>query len=163
MERLTFPITKADAKKNGISFSSDKNKNAIFPSRLRKLRKEKGVSQDALSKTLGVSKSTVGLWETGNTLPDAKSIYDMAHYYGVSTEYILCRTNDNNITEDTELSAVCEYTRLSNAAATVLYRCLEKPYGKEYLKAINSLIEDERAVPLLLELSKYISCKQETE
>ena len=73
MEQLVFPVTKKAAEKQGGVYSSDANKNALFPSRLRELRKEKGVSQDQLANELGVSKSTIGLYETGDTLPDAKT------------------------------------------------------------------------------------------
>lgn len=89
MERMLFPVTRREAERVGIAYSSEANKNALFPSQLRELRKEKGVSQDALSKVLGVSKSTIGLWETGDTLPDAKSLYDLARYFDVSSDYLL--------------------------------------------------------------------------
>lgn len=89
MEQTFFPVTRREAERSGTQYSSEKNKNAGFPSRLRELRKEKGVSQDTVSKELGVSKSTVGLWETGDTLPDAKSVYDLAVYFEVSTDYLL--------------------------------------------------------------------------
>lgn len=75
MERLKFPVTKKDAEKMGIPYSSEANKNALFPSRLRNLRKEKGVSQKELADFLGLSKSTVGLYETGDTLPRRPSTW----------------------------------------------------------------------------------------
>lgn len=89
MEKLIFPITKREAEKRGIKYSSEANKNALFPSRLRELRKERDVSQATLASALGVSKSTIGLYETGDTLPDAKTIYDIAKYFSVSSDYLL--------------------------------------------------------------------------
>lgn len=89
MEQLFFPVTRREAERQGIPFSSVKNKKAHFPSQLRELRKGKGISQAALAKTLGVSKSTVGLWETGDTLPDAKSVYELAVYFEVSADWLL--------------------------------------------------------------------------
>ena len=58
MEQTFFPVTRREAERSGTKYSSEKNKNAGFPSRLRELRKKKGVSQDIVSKELGVSKST---------------------------------------------------------------------------------------------------------
>ena len=84
MERPIFPTTQKEAKKSGKAYSSADNKAAIFPTQLRELRAKKGISQEGLSKVLGVSKSTLGLWENGDTLPDAKSLHDLAIYYGVS-------------------------------------------------------------------------------
>lgn len=114
MEQPFFPVTRREAERSGVQYSSEANKNALFPSQLRELRTEKGVSQEALSKVLGVSKSTIGLWENGDTLPDAKAIYDLAAYFGVSTEYILCKTRTR--TADADLKRVCEYTGLSEHA-----------------------------------------------
>lgn len=39
----------------------------MFPQRLKQLRKEKGLMQVTLAKTLGISKGTVAMWETGET------------------------------------------------------------------------------------------------
>lgn len=89
MEQPFFPVTRREAERQGIQYSSERNKAASFPTQLRALREGKGVSQSVLSKALGVSKSTVGLWETGDTLPDAKSLHDMAEYFGVTADYLL--------------------------------------------------------------------------
>ena len=89
MKTLIFPVTKKEAEKAGTSYSSEANKNALFPSQLRDLRKEKGVSQETVARDLGVSKSTIGLYETGDTLPDAKTLYALAKYYAVSADYLL--------------------------------------------------------------------------
>lgn len=114
MEKQVFPITRGEAKKQGIAFSSENNKNTLFPSRLRDLRDEKKVSQAVLAETLKVSKSTVGLWEAGETLPDAKALHDMAVYFGVSADYILCLSDTGN--SDMDFRAVCEFTGLSEEA-----------------------------------------------
>lgn len=118
MEQMFFPVTRREAERSGVEYSSKENKSSRFPSQLRELRAEKGVSQETLSKVLGVSKSTIGLWETGDTLPDAKTIYDLAGYFGVSTEYLLCRTQIK--TADSDLKSVCEYTGLSEGAVKFL-------------------------------------------
>ena len=98
MEQLVFPITEREAKNSGITYSSDNNKNALFPSQLRNERKKKGISQADLARVLGVSKSTIGLWETGDTLPDAKALHDLADYFEVSADYLLCFTTDSHRT-----------------------------------------------------------------
>ena len=54
MEQTFFPVTRREAERSGTKYSSEKNKNAGFPSRLRELRKKKGVSQYAeLAKQIG--------------------------------------------------------------------------------------------------------------
>lgn len=111
MPHPIFPTTKKAAEKNGTTYSSSANRNAKFPTRLRTLREGKGVSQATLVQKLGISKSTLGLWETGDTLPDAKSLYDLADYFDVSADYLLCRTD--TISSDLGIRYVCDYTGIS--------------------------------------------------
>lgn len=136
MERMFFPVTQKEAERSGVSYSSVSNKSALFPSRLRQLRKEKGVSQDVLSKVLEVSKSTVGLWETGDTLPDAKSLFKLANYYGVSADYLLCLANAK--TQDADIRKICEFTGLSEESVESLNK--EKSGLDFVLLLINNLI-----------------------
>ena len=46
--------------------------------RLRSLRKENGISQAELAKTLGVDIKTVGNWERGKTVPDSEQVWNCA-------------------------------------------------------------------------------------
>ena len=111
MERLIFPVTKKEAEKSGRKYSSEENKKALFPSQLRDLRKEKGISQETLARDLGVSKSTIGLYETGDTLPDAKTLYDLAEYFDVSADWLIGLSNVRN--KNIDLQKVCKFTGLS--------------------------------------------------
>ncbi len=57
--------------------------------KILKLRKEKGMSQEALAEALGVSRQSVSKWESGTALPDTDKIIAMSELFGVSTDYIL--------------------------------------------------------------------------
>lgn len=118
MDCLVFPVTKREATKAGIIYSSKNNKAALFPTRLRKLRERKKISQDVLAKELSVSKSTIGLWETGDTLPDAKSLRDLATYYAVSADYLLGLSDVQSA--DFTRKTVCEYAGLSDKALDLI-------------------------------------------
>lgn len=100
MEQAFFPVTRREAERQGIPFSSAANKNALFPSQLRGLRESREISQAALAKALGVSKSTIGLWEMGDTLPDAKAIYDIASFFNVSADWLLGLSDERAINGD---------------------------------------------------------------
>lgn len=54
--------------------------------KIRRLRREKGMSQEVLEQILGVSFQAVSKWETGATLPDVAMIPALASYFGVSTD-----------------------------------------------------------------------------
>ncbi|MFR0953039.1 MAG: helix-turn-helix domain-containing protein [Lachnospiraceae bacterium] len=51
---------------------------------LKKLRKEKGITQEQLAEILNVSGRTVSRWETGNNMPDISILVDIADYYDIS-------------------------------------------------------------------------------
>lgn len=53
---------------------------------IKKLRKEKGISQEVLAQLLGVSFQAVSKWETGATMPDITMIPVLASYFGVSID-----------------------------------------------------------------------------
>ena len=56
---------------------------------LKKLRKEKGITQEQLAEILNVSGRTVSRWETGNNMPDISILVDIADYYDISIPEII--------------------------------------------------------------------------
>lgn len=50
---------------------------------IKKLRKEKKLTQEQLSEVFGVSRRTVSRWETGSNLPDLDILIEMADYFHV--------------------------------------------------------------------------------
>ena len=65
----------------------------LFPIRLKSLRKEIGKTQDEMSKALRIQRSTYGEYERGRIMPSTDRIKDLADYFGVSTDYLLGKTN----------------------------------------------------------------------
>ena len=55
----------------------------FFGDTLKKLRAEKGLSQNEIAKRMYVTKVTVSRWENGNRLPDAAMIYRLSEVLGV--------------------------------------------------------------------------------
>ena len=53
---------------------------------IKRLRKEKAISQDVLANHLGVSFQAVSKWETGAAMPDVLLIPAIASFFGVSTD-----------------------------------------------------------------------------
>lgn len=56
--------------------------------KIYKLRKEKGISQERLGQSLGVSRQAVSKWETG-TLPDIENLSKLADYFSCSVDFLL--------------------------------------------------------------------------
>lgn len=59
---------------------------------IKELRTEKGLSQQALGKAVGVSQKAIDYWERGVNEPKASYIILLADYFGVTTDYLLGRT-----------------------------------------------------------------------
>ena len=147
MNQQEFPVTEKEAKKNGLRFSSEENRNAPFPSRLRNLREQRGISQSRLAEEIGVSKSTVGLWETGDTLPDAKSVYKLCQCYHVSADYLLGLSGHPS--ENADVRALHDVYGLSSAAASELWT-LRIHYQKR-LGALSKIMENQAGFRSLLD------------
>ena len=64
--------------------------------RLISLRKRHQLSQEELATQLNISRGAIGMWETDKRKPDLDMLIYLADYFKVSTDYILCRTNEDN-------------------------------------------------------------------
>ena len=60
---------------------------------LKKLREEKGLTQSELGKELGISPSTVGMYEQGRRVPDVPILKKMSAFFNVSIDYLLENVN----------------------------------------------------------------------
>lgn len=60
---------------------------------LRTLRNEKNYSQQKLANIIGVSRSTIAMWETGASQPDNDTLKRLADIFGVTVDYLLGREN----------------------------------------------------------------------
>lgn len=61
----------------------------MLGNRIAMLRKQTGISQKELADRLGVSASSIGMYEQGRREPSADRLVQMAAVFGVSTDYLL--------------------------------------------------------------------------
>ena len=61
----------------------------LFAERLKELRTEKNIGQNALARALALSNASISYWETGKQLPSAETIYKLARFFNVSADYLL--------------------------------------------------------------------------
>lgn len=64
---------------------------------LRKLRKERGLTQIALQMKTGIEQALISKYETGERIPPTDALIILADFYNVSIDYILCRTDKPEI------------------------------------------------------------------
>lgn len=65
----------------------------MFKDRLKKLRKEKSLSQRELAKTLHLSPSTIAMYETGQREPDSETLKKIADFFDVTIDYLMGRSD----------------------------------------------------------------------
>ena len=81
-----------------------------FALRLKEEREQNGLSQAALAKEIGVGVSTIGMWESTNRIPSAKTLNKLIKFFNCSLDYLLGNSNERNITQE-EKSAGASATR----------------------------------------------------
>ena len=69
---------------------------AVFMNRIKELRTARGWTQDELAERLGVSRSRVGMYETGRREPDFETLEAIADLFNVDMNYLLCKAETSN-------------------------------------------------------------------
>lgn len=65
--------------------------------RLKELRKENNISQNALAKQMNLTRATVNAWEMGISYPNAQSLILLSQYFKVTVDYLLGTDNSETI------------------------------------------------------------------
>lgn len=63
----------------------------MFSNILKKLRKDKKITQEGLAKIIGVERSTIGKYESTSTIPSPDVLGKLADYFDVTVDYLLGR------------------------------------------------------------------------
>lgn len=95
----------------------------ILAEKIMSLRKRLGWSQEELAQQLGVSRQSVSKWEATNAMPDITKVVQMSELFGVSVDYLLKDTADDeqnlSLLVDNQESGEA-YTSNSRSDANVL-------------------------------------------
>ncbi len=69
----------------------------MMQNNLRKLRKEKGLSQIAVQMQTGIEQALISKYENGERVPPTETLMQLADFYGVIMDYIMGRTDRKEI------------------------------------------------------------------
>ena len=61
----------------------------MIADRIKALREQQNITQSALAKQLGITRSSVNAWELGISVPSTQYIVELAHIFNISTDYLL--------------------------------------------------------------------------
>lgn len=88
---------------------------AQFGARLRRLRREHGETQPELAKFLGVSRSAVSMYESGEREPKYELLKAIAAHYGVEADYLLGRGEAEAAGDDPDIRMIARAGRKMTA------------------------------------------------
>lgn len=80
-------------------------------------------SQSELAEAVGVSREIVQHWERGSRHIKADNIVALARHFGVTTDYLLCMTNERAATPEEQ--AIVDYTGLTESSVKALHNLNE--------------------------------------
>lgn len=72
-----------------------------FKTVLKKLRKAANLTQEQLADALGITRSRLGMYETGQREPDFETLEAIADYFNVDIDYLMGRTYKTTIIPET--------------------------------------------------------------
>lgn len=64
---------------------------------LKKLRKEKGLTQISVQMKTGIEQALLSKFENEERIPPTDTLIRLAEFYNVSMDYIMCRTENPEI------------------------------------------------------------------
>ena len=113
----------------------------MFADKLRKLRKDKGLTQKELAAIINVSTSAVSQYERNVSAPRRENLILLAKYFGVTVAYLEETTSIEDI-EDMLNASYVEGTSVRD----ILDICLAvAPKNREHFKYLASLIANDTA------------------
>lgn len=93
--------------------------------RIKELREKKGLKQEELAKIMSVSSSTIGMYEINKREPNNEFIIKLANFFGVSTDYLLCKTNFKNDEIHSNFKVLPVYGQISAGQPNWAEECIE--------------------------------------
>lgn len=112
----------------------------MFPTfeRIKELTKKRGLTLIQLEEKLGYSRNT--LYKLKTQKPNAERISEIADFFGVSTDYLLGRTDNQRIADDQKFYFEGQEVDVEELAGTAM-RFNGKPLTDKDKRAIQRIIE----------------------
>ena len=93
---------------------------------VKRLRAEKGVTQEQLAEAMNVTCAAVSKWERGETYPDVTLLQPLAYYFGVSLDELMGYDKEKVDQKIEEL--IAEFWRLYRKDWRAAYKLIEDAY-----------------------------------
>ncbi len=91
---------------------------------IKQLRKDRGLTQEALAEILDVSRQAVAKWELGQSYPDVEKLIELSNFFKVTVDFLL-----KNGKEECSLSSVKREVALNNEEIEFLCKAKKLTYA----------------------------------
>lgn len=118
-----------------------------FKDRLKLLRKEKGLTQEELSRTIDIPDSTIRRYETEGNVPKRERLEIIADFFDVSIDYLIGRTDERKKTISEPSRVLIDSLSLSDddIMKRVKFDVDGEPITEEEIKKFLAWVRIERA------------------
>ena len=82
---------------------------------LKAIRNERGISQQTLAVALGITQQSVNKYENHKIEPDINTLIAIANYFDVTVDYLIGRTDENNLPVSSGNGLLNKYSQLNKS------------------------------------------------
>ena len=129
-----------------------KTGNKLPKERLKKLREQRGITQEQVKQAIGCDLKSYRAWEKDGNYPNADYLVALSHLFGVSTDYLLGISDFTNIGN----KEMAEETGLSELAIDRL-RAINgaRPGGEMYPQVLSVIISSSYFLSFIQQIRSY--------
>ena len=134
-----------------------KTGNKLPKERLKKLREQRGITQEQVKQAIGCDLKSYRAWEKDGNYPNADYLVELSHLFGVSTDYLLGISDFTNIGN----KEMAEETGLSELAIDRL-RAINgaRPGGEMYPQVLSVIISSSYFLSFIQQIRSYAEKKK---
>lgn len=129
-----------------------KTGNKLPKERLKKLREQRGITQEQVKQAISCDLKSYRAWEKDGNYPNADYLVELSHLFGVSTDYLLGISDFTNIGN----KEMAEETGLSELAIDRL-RAINgaRPGGEMYPQVLSVIISSSYFLSFIQQIRSY--------
>ncbi len=107
--------------------------------RLKELRKDRGLTQKDLGNILGVGKTTISMYENGNSTPNDEIKLKICDYFNVSLDYLIGKSSVKNYQENPHFNTIDKIAK-NNGIHTLAAHFENEEFTQDDLNDIENFI-----------------------
>ena len=126
-----------------------------FANVFKKLRLSMGLTQEELASKLNISRSRIGMYETGSREPDFETLELIADFFNVDMDYLLGRTEKTSFLPET----IGSYLKSKGPVSSIRVPVLGSVPAGIPIEAIEDIIDYEEIPSSMAEKGDYFALK----